>query len=421
LAWLIVIGCSNAGELSPRLVCQLGAAWSLPFAIGPPLISKDIYSYVAQGLMLRSGHDVYRSGVSVLSSVHTSSAAHALAAVDPTWRHVPSPYGPLASALERVSVVISGGNPLGAVLVLRAVAVLCVVAIAYLASTMAAPHRAHGLVLVALNPLVLIHLVSANHLEALMGALILTSLVAANRGQWSWAIVSACAAGEVKAPAFATLAVLVVVHAGHGTRRRPAWLRSVGRIVLTDLVVATVTCLALTALVPDGFGWVRNLSTPGLSRTAASLSSAAGSILSSVLPATAGDASVAACRTGGLAVAAAIVLYLVMTARSRPTEASVGFSLLTLAFLGPVFYPWYVLWGALCLLPTAAPPRRDWLVALCSVSSVAAITGVPRAIGVGMTIAAAMIAGSTLIVRTARRRETAVPAGQTPGSSHLIM
>lgn len=78
-----------------------------------------------------------------------------------------------------------------------------------------------------------------------------------------------------------------------------------------------------------------------------------------------------------LAAAAGVVVWLALTSERRPLAASVGFGLLALAALGPVFYPWYLLWGVLCLLPTATPRRRDWLIALCGVATLVALTGLP--------------------------------------------
>src|SRR5262249_23426159 len=62
-----------------------------PPAPGPPLLSSDVYTYAAQGLLVGRGLDPYSVGPSALGSGAAS------AAVDPTWRSVPSPYGPLAT------------------------------------------------------------------------------------------------------------------------------------------------------------------------------------------------------------------------------------------------------------------------------------------------------------------------------------
>src|SRR5664279_464399 len=403
VAWLLAIRLTDRGALTERQLWRIAGCWSFPFVVGPPLISKDVYSYAAQGLMLRHGLDVYSSGVAVLGRVACTDAVRAVAAVDPSWRETPSPYGPLASAIERVSVEISGGNPVGAVIVLRAFAVLSVIASARLAASLADPNRTGGLLLVALNPLVLVQAVSAAHFEAVLCALLLASLTAAKRGRWGLAIVLVCAAAAVKAPAFVALPAFVTVHA-ISERRRGSGRGLVSRTVAIDLAVSAVSFGALSLLVPNGLGWLHNLTTPGQSRTSSALSADVGALLRSIFPSSLSSQVTTAALAAGLAVAGCLVLYLTATAMRRPLEVTVGFSLLAVALLAPVIYPWYVLWGAVCLLPTAPAVRRNRLVALCGFASVAAITGAPTAATAPSNLLTLGVAGYLLLRRPSTGR-----------------
>ena len=53
-----------------------------------------------------------------------------------------------------------------------------------------------------------------------------------------------------------------------------------------------------------------------------------------------------------------VLIYLVVTARQRSLERTAGYALLALAVLSPVTYPWYLLWGVVCLAPAATGVRR---------------------------------------------------------------
>ena len=187
--WLVAIRLHHSGSRSTeRHVWWIAGAWSVPFVLGPPMLSNDVWTYAAQGLMLRSGLDPYTVGPSALGN------AHVVAAVDPVWRSVPSPYGPLATTVQHLAIAISGGSPLGAAIVFRALGVACFIAIGVLAADLAGPRRIQALTLTILNPLLLLHVISGAHLEGVMVALLLAALVAAHQQRWVLAVVLACAA-----------------------------------------------------------------------------------------------------------------------------------------------------------------------------------------------------------------------------------
>lgn len=370
------------GQLREREVWRLAAIWGLPFAAGPPLVSKDVFAYAANGLMLRAGVDVYTHGADGLKQLHSADAARALAAVDPTWHQTPSPYGPLASLLVRTAAQLAAGNPVGTVVVLRVVAVVSVVALAAAAAALAGRHRATAVALIALNPLVLVHAVSGAHVEAPMCALLVLGLVAATRNRWVLAVVLVCAAGAIKAPAYAALGAMVVLHA---RQRDPV------RAVAQDAGVALAATAIFTLLVPHGLGWLGNLTTPTQGKAPASLANAVAALLPGVGP--------HPVQLVFLAVGAIVVVALALTAGRRPLEVSVGLGLLALMALAPVFYPWYALWGAVCLLPTARGRGRDWLIVLCGLAALFATTGTPSWFALVLHALEAEVAAVWLVVR----------------------
>ncbi|MEO9137589.1 MAG: polyprenol phosphomannose-dependent alpha 1,6 mannosyltransferase MptB [Jatrophihabitans sp.] len=384
LLWVYAMNVVAHGAVSERAAWRLALAWATPFIVGPPLVSKDIYAYAANGVMLQNGLDPYRSGVSALNGLHTAAAARALAAVDPTWQRTPSPYGPLSSVIERTAAQIAGGNPVVTVVVLRVVAVLGVGALVWLSASLATRNRALVVVGIGLNPLVLVHAVSGGHIEAVMAALLVAGLVAARSRRWILAVVLVCAAGAVKAPVYAALLPMLVVHARQRTTSR--W-----RPILLDLLVAALSTAVFVLLVPNGLGWLHNLSTPTKGTSPRSIPVGIYSALHQVLPAAWSDAVTTLVTLAALAAAAGVVVWLAVTSERRPLEASVGLGLVALAALAPVFYPWYLLWGLGCLLPVATPQVRDWLVALCAVITLTALNGLPSWLALIIDIIAAVV------------------------------
>ena len=365
LLWLSLALRSHAATSTEERTWVIAGAWSFPLLVGPPLLSSDVYTYAAQGVLVDRGRDPYSVGPSVLGNVRV------VAAVDPAWRSVPSPYGPVAMRFEHLAVVL-GGGPLGAVIVFRLCAAACVVAIGLLAADLAGSHRVRALILTVLNPLVLLQVISATHLEGLVCALLLGALVAVRRGNVVLGIVLACVAGAVKAPAFVAVVVIIAAQRQGQTGRR-AW-----RGGARDVAAALAVCAGLTMLVPHGWGWVNALETPALGYTPGAPASLVGDLFKPIIQPASFDDLAAGGRTVALLAASCIVAYLAVTARRRALEATVGLGLIAVALLSPVIYPWYLLWGALCLAPTARRHDRDLLVLACAIGCVVAVPGLSR-------------------------------------------
>lgn len=342
-----------------RQVWAVAAAWSAPLVLGPPLLSSDVYTYAAQGIMVDRGLDPYSVGPSALGNIP------AVAAVDPTWRSVPSPYGPLATWLQHFALVLGGGSPLGAVVVLRMVAVAAVVAIGLLAADLAGPRRIAALLLTVLNPLVLLQVVSAAHLEGLLCALLLGAMVAARRGNPTIGVILGCAAGAIKAPA------LIVTLAIIARQKRRANMVRLG-------AVGVGACIGLTMLVPHGWGWMSALTTPALGYTSGAPASLVADLMRAFIPWASFDDLASAGRVVALLAAGCIVAYLTATAQRRSVEITVGVGLLAVALLSPVIYPWYLLWGVLSLVPIARGRLREVIAVGCACAAMLATPGLPR-------------------------------------------
>src|SRR3954452_17614969 len=159
-------GALPSGRLRPGVVGVIALVWALPLALGPPLGSSDVYSYVAHGELASRGLDPGESAPLALGP-----DAPALQSVDPIWRGVVSAYGPAATALSEGAVRVSDHSVAGAVLVWRALAAAGV-ALAGLA-VVALPRRTgrnptDALVRGGSGPLTLVQLVGGAHNETVM-------------------------------------------------------------------------------------------------------------------------------------------------------------------------------------------------------------------------------------------------------------
>jgi hypothetical protein len=400
MLWLVAIRLHHSGTCSERSVWFIGGAWATPFVIGPPVLSNDVWSYAAQGLLLRSGLDPYSVGPSALGNVP------AVAAVDPSWRSATSPYGPLATTAQHLAIAISGGSPLGAVIVFRALGLACFIAIGLLAADLAGPRRVQALTLTILNPLVLLHVVSGAHLDGLLCALLLGAMVAVHQRRWLLALILASAAASVKAPAFAAVLAIVVVHS-EGMRGRDLW-----RTAARDVAVAAVSVAAFAAVVADGWGWVHVVNAPALGRTPLAPASLLADLYDPIVAGASFDDLAAGGRITSMVAAVCIVGYLTVTAYQRPLARTIGYGLLALGFLGPALYPWYLLWGIVCLAPTARTARRDWIVIISGFACFLSQPGLSTTASVILSLVALLIAAAIVAPRALARRRTAAASAQ---------
>src|ERR1700759_156233 len=101
-----------------RARLAIAAAWMAPLALAPPLFSRDIYSYLAQGLILHLGHSPYHTAPAALAGL---GHQHVLDAVSPFWRHTTAPYGPLFLGLLSLVAGVVGHHLVAGGLLARGV------------------------------------------------------------------------------------------------------------------------------------------------------------------------------------------------------------------------------------------------------------------------------------------------------------
>ncbi|OIK26114.1 polyprenol phosphomannose-dependent alpha 1,6 mannosyltransferase MptB [Streptomyces malaysiense] len=349
---------------APRALLLVLAVWAAPLLLAPPLFSRDVYSYLAQGAMAEAHMDVYTQGPAALGGPLADQVA-------PMWQHTGAPYGPAFLGLASVLSGLTRGELPAGLIGMRLLALLGVALMAFALPRLArhsGADPAAALWLGALNPLVLLHLVAGAHNDALMLGLLGLGLVAARRGPVPGAVLVTLAA-LVKAPAALGLLAVVAFQVRAGRRLLPA--------ALTTAAVCAATTVAATVAAGTGYGWLGALGTPVSSRNWALtslLGRATGALLDRLGTGPAPSA-VSGWHLLGLVATAFAILFIWLRPRLGPVYA-LGLSLLALAVFGPAIRPWYVLWG-LFPIAAAAPstPVGHRAAALAGVLALAVLPG----------------------------------------------
>ncbi|MBL1076519.1 polyprenol phosphomannose-dependent alpha 1,6 mannosyltransferase MptB [Nocardia sp. 2] len=343
--------------------------WIIPLSIAPPMFSNDVYSYLAQGEIAARGLDPYSVGPEQGLTLDNPLTKQ----VSGIWQKTPAPYGPLSLWIGRGIAEITGDNIIAGVLLHRLVALLGVACIVWALPRLArrcGVSSVAALWLGAANPLVLFHLVSGAHNEALMIGLMLVGLEFCLRaldfpGPLRGSTLTLFLAGVtvialssmVKIPSMLAMAFVWMAltrYWGGGWR---ALVRSAALLGVVTGFVTVAVCLASGL----GFGWISTLTTANAVRswmslpTAIGVATAFGGVLLGI-----GDhttALLSLTRPIAAAVAGVIVLRMLIATyngRLNPVGAlGVSFGFVVLLF--PVVQPWYLLWG---IIPLAAWANR---------------------------------------------------------------
>ncbi|MEV2214113.1 polyprenol phosphomannose-dependent alpha 1,6 mannosyltransferase MptB [Streptomyces sp. NPDC050997] len=387
----------------PRALMTVLVIWAAPLLLAPPLFSRDVYSYLAQGAMVDAHMDVYAHGPARLGGPLAAE-------VSPLWRHTGAPYGPVFLGVASALSGLTRGELPAGLFGMRLVALLGVGLMAAALPRLArhsGADPAAALWLGALNPLVLLHLVAGAHNDAIMLGLLGLGLVAA-LGRWPvLGAVLVTLAALVKAPAVLGLVAVVALQVRAGGGRT--------RAVATTAAAATATTVAATTVAGTGYGWVRALDTPVSSQNWA-LTSLLGRATGALLERLGSDLAplaVPAWHVFGVVAAVVSVLAIWLRLRPRPVYA-LGLSLAAVAAFGPAIRPWYALWG-LFLIAAAAPSSsvRHRVAAVTGVLALAALpSGGPADTGqLILAVCGGLLA--VVVLWQARQAELAPAPGRT--------
>lgn len=350
-----------AHQVGARGVLTVAAVWLAPMFLGPPLFTRDVFSYLAQGALPLAGFDPYGVGPEAMPGVFTQNVHY-------FWQDTPAPYGPLFILLAKGVAAVVGQNIIAGVLLMRLT--LAIGLVLLVAALPALTRRLGGSVPVALwvavaNPLMVIHMVGGGHNDLLVMGLLATGSLVALRGRHVAGIALVTAAMAVKASAAVALPFVVLVWAAH----LPGSLRArIARAAAAGIGVFVAVFGAITAAAQVNLGWIPALSAPSMIVNWMSVPTGVGEFVHWLLEIPFDlpkQPFVNVARVIGGAVLVWIAVRQWWAARDGGPEAirRAGVVLLAVAVLSPATLPWYVSWGMALL---AAAPWTDraltWLV-----------------------------------------------------------
>ncbi|QDF70435.1 alpha-(1-_6)-mannopyranosyltransferase A [Mycobacteroides chelonae] len=261
LAWLGLGRHVIAGKVTKESLLVVIPCWLLPLLASVPVFSRDAYSYLAQGALLRDGFDPYLVG-----PVENPNAL--LENVSPIWSTTTAPYGPLFILIARFVTQIVGDDVVAGTMLLRLCMLpglaLLVWATPRVARCLSA-NASKALWICVLNPLVIIHLMGGVHNEMLMVGLMMAGIALVLERHHVWGISVVALAVAVKATAGLALPFLVWIWMrrlvqnadADSPQRHPVTAFAMASAASVSVVVAVFAVLSWIAGV--GLGWLTAL------------------------------------------------------------------------------------------------------------------------------------------------------------------
>ncbi|MEE6165284.1 MULTISPECIES: alpha-(1-_6)-mannopyranosyltransferase A [unclassified Mycolicibacterium] len=230
--------------------------WLAPLLLSVPLFSRDTYSYLAQGALLRDGLDPY-----VVGPVDNPNSL--LDDVSPIWTTTTAPYGPAFILVAKFVTMLVGNDIVSGTMLLRLCMLPGLVLLIWASPRVARHVGANGaaaLWICVLNPLVIIHLMGGVHNEMLMVGLMMAAIALTFAGRPVWGVSLIAVAVAVKATAGLALPFLVWVWMRQLQERRnlrPVRAFAIATAASALIFVAVFAVLSLAAGV--GLGWLTAL------------------------------------------------------------------------------------------------------------------------------------------------------------------
>ncbi|MGB3483218.1 MAG: alpha-(1-_6)-mannopyranosyltransferase A [Mycobacterium sp.] len=320
--------------------------WLTPLLLSVPLFSRDTYSYLAQGALLRDGFDPYAVGP-------IENPNPLLDNVSPIWTTTTAPYGPAFILVAKFVTILVGDNVIAGTMVLRLCMLPGLALLIWAAPRIARHVGANGAValwICALNPLVIIHLMGGVHNEMLMVGLMMAGIALTFAHRFVGGVALVAVAVAVKATACLALPFLVWVwmralRDRHGYRAVSAFaIAAAGSVAIFVGVFAVMSLLAgvglgwLTALA----GSVKIINWLTIPTAVANVTNAVGGLFFPVNFYAVLDVT----RIAGIAIIAVSLPLLWWRFRHTDREAliGIGWAMLVVVLFVPAALPWYYTW-----------------------------------------------------------------------------
>ncbi|OZC83952.1 alpha-(1-_6)-mannopyranosyltransferase A [Rhodococcus sp. 06-412-2C] len=373
VSWLHVGQAAVAHRVSIRQMWGTAALWSAPLIVAVPMFSRDAYSYLAQGALLRDGFDPYEVGPAI-------NPGPLLDEVSTMWMNTTAPYGPLSLLVAERVTSISGDNVVFGVIALR-LAMLPGLAMTMWAVPRIARHFGADPVLAVwmavLNPLVLVHAVGGVHNDMLMVGLLTVGLACALDRRMTLAVALIALAATVKFTAGLALPFVawMWIVQGHSRREHPnigsgAMMR---QLIPVGVVMAAVTATvfwAVSSWAGVGLGWLTGLTSTGAVVNWLTLPTATAQVTTVVLnPMISIEPAAALLVARAVGVIILIIALTVIWWSARRSEYAAIRGLLSamvaVVVLSPFVLPWYYSWPlAIVAALSLSEVSRRWLVGL---------------------------------------------------------
>lgn len=244
------------GTVSAYTLIVTTGFWLAPLLLSVPVFSRDTYSYLAQGALLRDGFDPYQVGPVDNPNV-------LLEDVSPIWAATTAPYGPAFILVAKLVTMLVGNNVVAGTMLLRLCMLPGLALLIWAAPRVAA--RVGGsapaaLFLAVLNPLVIIHLMGGVHNEMLMVGLMVAGIAFTLESRPLVGVGLVALAAAVKATAVIALPFLVWVWMRRLRERRgyPTLAAFATATALSAAIVVAVFAV-LSALAGVSMGWLTAL------------------------------------------------------------------------------------------------------------------------------------------------------------------
>ncbi|OBB66133.1 MULTISPECIES: alpha-(1-_6)-mannopyranosyltransferase A [unclassified Mycobacterium] len=365
IAWLGLGRRVLAGEMTEFMMKVTTGFWLAPLLLSVPVFSRDTYSYLAQGALLRDGLDPYAVGP-------VANPNNLLDNVSPIWTITTAPYGPAFILVAKLVTMLVGNNVVAGTALLR----LCMLpglALLIWATPRLARHLgtngSTALWICVLNPLVLIHLMGGVHNEMLMVGLMAAGIALSFAGRHVLGTSLITVAIAVKATAGIALPFMVWVWTRHLRDRRgyrPAWAFVAATAV--SLLVFAVVFGILSAVAGVGLGWLTALAGSVKIINWLTVPTAAANIIHAVFS---GFFAVhfypllRITRFIGIAIIAVSLPLLWWRFRrdDRAALTGIAYSMLVVVLFVPAALPWYYSWPLAVVAPLAQSRRAVAIIA----------------------------------------------------------
>ncbi len=354
-AWLGVGLEARQGRLSVLRCWVILGLWGLPLFLGPPVFSRDLYSYIAQGLLAHHGLNPYHVAPSALGG------GPLLDSIATVWRHTASPYGPLFVMVSRAAVTISGGSLVAQILVFRAAELLGVAAIMVFLPRLSrrlGTDPGLALWLGALSPLALFSFIASGHNDALMVGLLVAGVTVATEGRLAVGVALCAVAALIKLPAAVAIVFLGVVQF-HAASAAARW-----RVVCTAVLIPCAVVVGGTLVAGYGWTWLgpTALHVPTELRVLASPAVSLGVFFHAIVHGIGIPVSQSIVVSATQIVCGVLVvggtLWLVWNANRLDVVRAIGLALVLIVVGSPTLWPWYLTWGVTLLAATTAQRSR---------------------------------------------------------------